>query len=132
MVFGNPLRWHMVRRVGGTRGKVDKKWLIWRQRLLIMHPIDRLIGHVRHEVIAGRARRLDAGDPVKEARCPLVGLAAEKAIKLVKAGAGRPAVCRSGRTDFPGRGFVRLAKHRRAITVKAQDFGERGDQGDCI
>ena len=109
-----------MRRVRGAGCEVDEERFIRRQRFLVLDPVDRLVGHVRHQMIVRVMRRFDLGHPVIKQRRPLVGLAAEEAIKLVEAGAGRPTVGRSGRAHLPGRGFVRLAECRRAVAVEPQ------------
>ena len=63
--------------------------------------------------------------PVVEQRRPLVGLAADEAVELVEARAGRPAVGRAGRADLPGRGLVRLAEGGGAVAVQPQHLRQR-------
>ena len=83
---------HVVRRVGGAGGEVDEERLVGRHRLLVLHPGDGLVRHVGHEVVVRIVRQLDLGDAVVEEGRPLVGLAADEAVELVEALAGRPAV----------------------------------------
>ena len=113
--------------MGGAGGEIHEKWLVWRERLLVAHPVDRLVGHVGHEVIVRILRQLHLRHSVKEQRRPLVGFAAEKAVKLVESGAGRPAVGRAGGTEFPGCGLMGLAEGCRAIAVQPQHLGQRRD-----
>ncbi len=109
----------------GTGREVDEERLIRRQRLLVLHPVDRMVGHVGHEVVVRVCRRLDLVHAVIEQRRPLVGLAADEAIELVEAGAGRPAVGRAGGADLPGRGLVRFSERRRAVAVEPQHLRQR-------
>src|SRR5215510_11315173 len=61
LVLVGPLLGHMVWRVGGTRREVDEERFIGYERLLLRDPSHRLVGHVRHEVVAffRRLPRLD-------------------------------------------------------------------------
>ncbi len=43
--------------------------------MLESHPGDRLIGHVGHEVVAGRMWRIDARRAIEDHRRPLIRLA---------------------------------------------------------
>ena len=107
-----------VRRAGG---EVHVERLVGRERLLRVHPGQRLIGHVGREVIARRFHvRIHARRAVIDHRVPLVGLAADEAVELVESRAGRPAVVRTGHGAFPGRRFVVLAERRRAVAVHPQ------------
>ena len=51
LVLGDPFLRHMVRRMGGAGSEVDEEWLVRRERFLVPHPVDGLIGHVGHEVV---------------------------------------------------------------------------------
>ena len=85
----------MVWCVGGAGGKIDEERLVRRERLLVLGPVDRLIGHVGGEVVVGVGGRLDLGRAVVEQRRPLIGFAADEAIELVEAGVRRPTVERA-------------------------------------
>ena len=63
LVFRDPFLGHMMRRVRGAWSEVDEERLVRRQRLLELHPGDRMVGHVGHEVVAGIVRRLDPVQP---------------------------------------------------------------------
>ena len=95
--------------------------------LLGADPVDRLVGHVGREVIVRRARLLDARHAVEDRRRPLVRLAADEAVELVEARAGRPAVVRAGDGHFPRRRLVILAEGGGAVAVLAEDLGQRRD-----
>ena len=92
-----------------------------------LRPLDRLVGHVGHEVVVRVLRQLDAAHVLVDGRRPLVRFAADEAVELVEAGAGRPAVGRAGGADFPGGGLVRLAEGGRAVAVEPQHLGQRRD-----
>ena len=115
----------MVRGVRRARREVHEEGLVRRQRLLELHPGDRLVRHVGHEVVVRVPRDLDRVHAVVEVRRPLVGLAAEEAVELVEPGPRRPAVGRTGGADLPGRRLVVLAEEAGAVAVEAQHLGER-------
>ena len=86
-VFGDPLFGHVVRSMRCSRSEVDEEGFVRREGLLEFHPVDGMIGHVGHEVVAGIVRRGDHVEAVIEGGRPLVGLAADEAVELVEAGA---------------------------------------------
>ena len=59
LVLGDPLLRHVVRSVRGARGEVDEERLVRRERFHGLGPVDRLVGHVGHEVVVRILRRLD-------------------------------------------------------------------------
>ena len=61
LVLVRPFLRHVVRRVGGAGREVDEERLVGNERLLLADPVDRLVGHVLHEVIAlfGRLLHFD-------------------------------------------------------------------------
>ena len=126
LVLGDPLLRHLVRRVGRARREVDEERLVRREGLHRLHPPDRLVGHVGHEVVVRVLGRLDLGHAVIDGRRPLVRLAAHEAVELVEAGAGRPAVGRAGRADLPGGGFVVLPEGGGRVAVVPQHLRQRG------
>ena len=75
--------------------EVDEERLVRGHRMLKSHPCDRLIGHVGHEIVARRMRRLDVRHAVENHRRPLIRLAAEEAIELLETVADRPSRERS-------------------------------------
>ena len=62
-----------------------------------LRPLDRLVGHVGHEVVVRVLRQLDAAHVLVDGRGPLVRFAADEAVELVEARSGS-ASGRSGRT----------------------------------
>ncbi len=131
LVLVGPLLGHMVRRVGRARREVDEERLVGRQRLLLRDPGHRLVGHVRHEVVAlfGRLLRLDRRRALIERRIPLVRLAADEAVEVLEAAAaGRPCVERSDRARLPHRHFVAFAELRGRVAVELQGPRERRDR----
>ena len=95
--FGDPFGRRVVRGVGRAGGEIDEKRLVRGHCLLEFHPGDRLVGHVVHEVVIGIGGQFDLGGAVVKVGSPLVGLAAEEAVEMIEALAGRPAVRRARR-----------------------------------
>ena len=66
LVLVGPLLRHVVGRVGGAGREVDEERLVGRERLLLRDPVDGLVGHVLHEVVALLGRLLRS----RPAWCP--------------------------------------------------------------
>ena len=126
-VLVRPLRRHVVRRVRRTGREVGEERLVGHERLLLVHPGDRLVGHVAHEVVAllGRAIRLDRRRPLVERRVVLVRLAADEAVEVLEAAARRPVVERPHRARLPDRHLVALAELRGRVPVELEDLRQR-------
>ena len=118
LVLVRPLLGHVVRCVDGPGRVVDEEWLVRRHRLLRFDPVDRLVGHVRREVVPLRLRRRHARHTIVDQRIPLIRLASDEAVELVEALMGRPAVEGSGHARLPRRGLVPLAERTGAVAVQ--------------
>ena len=70
LVLGDPLLRHVVRRVRRARREVHEERLVGRERLLELHPGDRLVRHVGHEVVVRVPRNLDRVHAVVEVAAP--------------------------------------------------------------
>src|SRR5206468_2774218 len=97
------------------------------QRVLRLHPGDRLVRHVYREVVVEAVRLLHAYRSIEDRRRPLVGLAADEAVELVEPRMGRPAIVGARDRDFPGWRLVVLAEGSRAVPVESQHLRERRD-----
>src|SRR6478752_4785608 len=89
-----------MRRVCRARREIDKKRLVRHERLFLTDPLDGLVGHVAHKVVAvgGGFARLDRGRAFVNRRVILVGLAADEPVEVFEAAAtGRPGVERTQR-----------------------------------
>ena len=107
--------------------EVYKERLVGHQRLLLANPVHRMIGEILGQMIAllGRRRGLDRGSPFVECGIPLVVLATDKAIEVLKAAAARRPVLKGPHgAAFPDRHFVTLAKHGGRIAVVASASGQ--------
>ena len=129
LVLVGPLLGDVMRGVGRAWREVDEEGLIGRERLLLAHPGDGLVGQIRHEVVAlfgcpvGRGR----GRPFVERRVVLVGLPTNEAEKVLEAVAGAwPVVERAGGAGLPHRHLVALADVSGGIAVEPQRLGEWG------
>ena len=127
LVLVRPFGRDVVRRVRRTRREVHEERLVAHQRLLLADPVDGLVGHVLGEVIALRRGlvRLDRHRVLVDRRGVLVGLAADEAVEVLEARAGRPVVERAHRAGLPDRDLMALAELGGAVAVELEDFGER-------
>ena len=127
LVLVRPLRPHVVRGVGRARGVVDEERLVGHQRLLLLDPVDGVVGHVLGEVVAllGRPVGLDGHRVLVDRRRVLVRLAADEAVEVLEAGAGRPRIERAHGARLPHRHLVALAELRGRVAVQLQRLGER-------
>ena len=124
-----PLLGDVVGGVGGAGGEVDEERLVAHQGLLLADPLDGLVGHVLHEVVAlfGRLGGLHRGGALIDGRVVLVGLAADEPVEVLEApAAGRPGVEGPGRAGLPHRDLVALAELGRRVAVELQRLGQRG------
>ena len=104
---------------------VDEERLVGRHRLLRLHPVDRLVGHVHGEVVVGHLRRIDLDQSVVDERIPLVGFATDESVELVETLMGRPAVERARYAGLPGGGLVPLAEGAGAVAIEPQHLRQR-------
>src|SRR5271157_6183488 len=103
-----------------------------KERLLRIYLIEHL--HVRYGVIRHGGRQVPARLPdvgvdrrsvSEEIGLPLAGIAADEAVEVLKAHAGRPLVKGPGLTRHESRGVVILAEPGGGIPVLLQDFANR-------
>jgi hypothetical protein len=121
LVLVGPLGRDVMRGVRRPRGEVDEERLVGHERLLLVHPPDRLVGHVLGEVVAlfRRLVGLDRRRALVDGREVLVRLAAEEAVEVLEASAaGRPRVEGTHRAGLPDRHLVALAELRRRVAVQ--------------
>ena len=122
-----PLLRHVVRRVRGARREVDEERLIRHQRLLLVDPVDRPVGHVLGEVVAllRRAVGFDRNRPVVKRRRVLVGLTPDEPVEILKPAARGPGVEGAHRACLPHRDLVALAELRSGVPVQLQHLRQR-------
>ena len=98
-VFGDVLGRRLMRRMGRTKGEIEKKRFFRDQRFLVAHETDRMIDQIFGEVIAVfRALWLvDRMIVVVKLGHKLVGLALLKTIEAIEAATQRPLIVGPGR-----------------------------------
>ena len=128
LVLVRPFCVHGVRRVRATRCEVDEERLVRHQRLLLLHPFDRVGRDVIVEVVAllRRLWRIDRGGALVQVRPVVVRLRAEEPVEVLEAAAARgPAVKRSHLARLPDRHLVALADVGGRVPVQLQDLRQR-------
>ena len=123
-VFIRPLLGHMVRCVNSPGRVVHEERFVRRHRLLSLHPLDRLICHVNGEVIALRLRWGDPGNAVVDQGEPLIGLAPDESVELVKSLACRPSVEGPRYTCLPSGSLMPLTESTCAISIQSEHLGQ--------
>ena len=91
----------------------------------MLEPRQRLVRHVRTQVIGRVARRLDRNGVLEQARFILRCLAGHESIEVVEAVACRPTVERAHRGRFRRRRVVPFAEGRGLVAVIAQHLRDR-------
>ena len=118
----DPFLRRMMRRVRAARYVIDEPRLGGRELLQLLHVLDRLVGHGRGQVPAGIA--LEGEDRCRVAeqvRLPLARVAADEAVEVLEAHAGRPLVEGPGLAVREEWRVVVLAEPRGRIPVVFQD-----------
>ena len=123
----HPFLRRVMRRVRGAGRVFDEERLVG---LCLVHPVqvvDGVVGHAGDQVpVLLALERINLGRIAEQVRLPLVGVAADEAVEILKAHAGRPLVERSDRTCGEGRRVVVLAEPRSRIAVVEQDPADGG------
>ena len=116
-----------MRRMRGARNVVDEERLVGRSGVQLLDVVDRVVGLVGNQVVAGLA---DPGENLRvvleEIGLPLVGVAAHEAVEIVETHTGRPLVEWAGAAVLEGRRVVVLAEPGRGIAVLLQNRADRG------
>ena len=113
--------------MGGSGRVVHQERFVGRHRLLELHPVDRLVGHVGGEVVTRGVRSVDLDDSVVDQRLPLVGFPADEAIELLEALMRRPAIVGAGHGDLPRGRLVPLAERSRVVSVLTKNLSQWHD-----
>jgi len=115
-----------MRRMRGAGRVVQKPRLVGRQCVLHPHPGDRLIGEIDVEDVIRLAHiRFNRRHVFVQRRVPLVAVAAEEAVKVLKAETVRPQVERPCLARHPVRHIVHLAKPRGVVAVLLENGPDR-------
>ncbi len=126
LVLVGPFLVDLVRPMPRARCPVQQEGLVGRECLVAAQPVDAALRQVFAQVVLRVVRWFDDVGVLHQPRLPLRGLAGQKAIEVVEAVTGGPAVERSHRGGLVGRRVVPLADGGRAVAVVAQHFGEGG------
>ena len=126
--FGNPILGRMVRGVRRAGSKVGHPWLVRRNRVKQVNPFDGFVCHVFFkEIVFVIMWRLDRLDVFEDRRRPLAGVAADKAIKILKSQSGRPQIEWPRLAVVPIGHVVILAVPRGVVAVLPKHLGEGSD-----
>ena len=129
--FRDPILRDMVRGVGRAGGVIGEERLVGRQRVLLLDPVDRLVGEIGVQMVVrlGLSGQLllglDRRRVLEQGRVPLVHVAADEPVEIIEAEPGRPEIERPDGAALPGRHVVVLAEPGGAVAVAAQNFGDR-------
>src|SRR5262249_54384420 len=99
LVLCDPICRDVVRSVSRSGGKVNEKWLVGSDRLLLANIRNCLVRQVLHQVIAllGRPLRLDRRGAIVQRRVPLIGFSTDKAEEVLETRSRRPVFVRTDR-----------------------------------
>ena len=123
----DPFLRRLVGRMAAARHVIEEERRVGRRSVEFAHMMDGVVGEIGGEVVAGLADpRLNRGRVAIEIGRPLVGLAAEEAVKILEPQSDRPLVERAGRAVLVGRNVVVLAEPRRRVAVVAQNPADGG------
>src|SRR6267154_4162372 len=95
--------------------------------LLLPNPVDGLVGHVFHQMVAlfGRPLEFHRCGAFIERRVPLVCLAADETVEIFEsASPGRPGIKRTGWAGLPNWHFMALAELRRRVPIELERPGQ--------
>ena len=116
-----------MRPVHAAGRPVHEEGLVRVEGAPVVEPVERLVDHVRGEVVCRVVvRRLDRVVVLGQARLVLRGLAAEEAVEMLEAVAVRPAVLRADRGGLDDGRVVPLAEGGGVVAVVLQDLGDGG------
>ena len=124
----HPLLGRVVRRVRGAGHVLDEDRLARVGLVHPVHPVDGVVGH-RGDQVPGpgfAVEGIDLRGVAEQVRLPLVGVAADEAVEVLEAHAGRPLVERPDLAGREGRRVVVLAEPRRGVAVVEQDAADGG------
>ena len=123
----HPLLGRVMWRVRGAGRVLDEDRLAGVGLVDARDVVDRVVRHAGDEVPARLAvEGIDLGGVAEQIRLPLVGVAADKAVEILEAQAGRPLVEGPDLAGGKRRGVVVLAEPRRGIAVVEQDPPDGG------
>lgn len=113
----------------GAGRPVHEEGPVRRERVHLLHPCDRLVGHVLGEVVAFLpVRRVDANGVLDHCGLPLRGLSSKETIEIIEPDtfARGPVRIRPDGCRFIGRGVVPFAECCGRVAIIAKDFRDGG------
>ena len=123
----DPFLRRLVRRMAAARHIIEEERLVGRGGVELPHVMDGVVREIGGEVVTGLADpRINRARVAVEIGRPLVGLAAEEAIKVLEAQSDRPLVEGPGRAVLVGRNVVVLAEPGCRVAVVAKNPADRG------
>src|SRR5262245_44130942 len=112
-----------MRRVRGTRRKVDEERFFWRSCLLLTDPPNRFfrkrLGEVPRRVVVWHLKR---GRVFEERRVPLIRLAALEPVEVVEPLPGGPAIVGAANAELVVGGVVPFAEGRGRVMIAFEDL----------
>ncbi len=127
--FLHPFFGRVVRRVRSTRGIIAEEGLARVDLVDLVHPVDGVVGHGGDQVPGTRrfaAEGIDLRGVAEEIRLPLVGVAADEAVKVVEAHADRPLVERPDLAGTVDGSVVLLAEPGRGVAIFLENTADGG------
>ena len=116
-----------MRRVRGAGRVLDEERLAGHRLVDAIQVVDGVVGHAGDQVPARLALEgIDLGGVAEQVRLPLVRIAADEAVEVLEAHAGRPLVERPDLAGGEGRRVVVLAEPRGGVAVVEQDAADGG------
>ena len=123
----HPFLGRVMRRVRGAGRVLDEDRLARVGLVDPRHVVDGVVGHRGDQVPARLAvEGIDLRGVAEQVRLPLVGVAADEAVEVLEAHAGRPLVERPDLAGGEGRRVVVLAEPRGRVAVVEQDAPDGG------
>ena len=116
-----------MRRVRGAGRVLDEERLAGVDLVDAIQVINGVVGHAGDQVPSRLALKgIDLGGVAEQVRLPLVGVAADEAVEILEAHAGRPLVERPDRTGREGRRVVVLAEPGGGVAVIEENPSDGG------
>src|SRR3954471_6619182 len=101
---------------------IEEERLFLRRGVEFLHVPDRLVRPIGGEVVVRFADpRRNLFVVLEKVRCPLVGLAAHKAVEVIESHSDRPLIERTGDGVLVRRRVVVLAEPRRGVTIALEN-----------
>src|SRR3974390_2739122 len=116
-----------MRSMRRTRRKINHERLLWCDRFCVLPPLDRRVGHIRHEVVAllWGLQRLHGPSILKDDWIILICLACDESVEIIEAPSGWPAIKWPDDAALPVRRIVVFSEPRRVVAVVLENRAHR-------